>query len=202
MVPAAFEDVQRADHVAVHVDVRVLDRVAHAGLGAEVNHPVEALRPEQGLHTLAIGQVEEHEAEAQLLRAIVTVPQLREEVRDLLSLTDALTDPVNARLAGAVVASGDLTGRALFEAVAKLEPDVADELSEWLVDVADRESVLDTFAETVGRIKEFALRRQILRVQANMQAMDPVKDAIAYDDMFRQVAALTKELQALRSRIE
>ncbi len=141
-------------------------------------------------------------AEATLLRAIVILPELREQVRDLLADGDAFTDPVNTRLVAAIVAAGVATGRNLFESVAASEPELADELSAWLVDAADRDEVLATFAETVARIKEFALRRQILRVQGQMQALDPVKDAAAYDDMFRKVAALTKDLQTLRSSIE
>jgi DNA primase len=141
-------------------------------------------------------------AEDELLRAIVILPELREEVRELLSIDDVLTDPVNARLAAAVVASDVATGRNLYESVAATEPGLADELSAWLVGAVSREDVLATFPETVSRIKEFALRRQILRVQAGMQAMDPVKDPAGYDDMFRKVAALQQKLGVLRSKME
>jgi len=138
-------------------------------------------------------------AEAELLRHLVVAPELREQVRDLLSVEDALTDPVNARLAAAIVAAGEATGRKLYEAVERSEPGLAEELTEWLVDAPERDSVLGTFAETVSRIKEFALRRQILRVQARMQAMDPVKDAQGYDELFREVASLRKQLETLRT---
>jgi hypothetical protein len=47
VVAAAFEDVGEADQVAVDVGVRVLQRVAHAGLGGEVDHAVELLGGEQ-----------------------------------------------------------------------------------------------------------------------------------------------------------
>ncbi|MDO8916114.1 MAG: DNA primase [Coriobacteriia bacterium] len=138
-------------------------------------------------------------AEDALLRSLVVAPELREEVRDLLSIEDALTDPVNARLAAAIVAAGDATGKGLYEAVARSEPELVEELTAWLVDAPSRESVLGTFAETVSRIKGFALRRQILRVQACMQGTDPVKDPQAYDDMFRQVASLQSQLETLRA---
>jgi DNA primase len=141
-------------------------------------------------------------AEEQLLRAIVILPELREEVRELLCEEDALTDPVNARLAAAVVASGPATGRNLYDSVAAGDPALADELSAWLVGAVEREAVLATFAQTVARIKEFALRRQILRVQGQMQATDPVKDPATYDELFRKVAALQQQLGILRSRIE
>lgn len=138
-------------------------------------------------------------AEDALLRSLVVAPELREEVRDLLATEDALTDPVNARLAAAVVAAGDAMGKKLYDAVARSEPELVEELTAWLVDPPSRESVLARFAETVSRIKELALRRQILRVQASMQGTDPLKDPAQYDDMFRQVASLRAQLETLRA---
>ena len=46
-VPAGLENVREADEVAVDVGLRVGQRVAHAGLGREVNDLVEALTGEQ-----------------------------------------------------------------------------------------------------------------------------------------------------------
>ena len=43
VVPASLEDVRGADHVAVDVGEWILDRIAHAGLGAEVDHALELL---------------------------------------------------------------------------------------------------------------------------------------------------------------
>ncbi len=138
-------------------------------------------------------------AELELLRAIVVVPDLREEVRELLADEDALTDPANVRLGNAVVSAGGAVGMKLFEAVAAVEPELAEELSAWLVDTPGRDAVVETFRETLSRIKEFALRRQILRAQGQMQSTDATKDPKAYDDMFRQVAALRKQLETLRA---
>jgi DNA primase len=138
-------------------------------------------------------------AEDALLRSLVVAPELREEVRDLLSTGDALTDPVNARLAAAVVAAGGATGNKLYDAVARSEPELVEELTAWIVDAPSRESVLGSFEQTVGRIKELALRRQILRVQASMQATDPVKDPEQYDESFRQAASLRSQLETLRA---
>ena len=66
VVAAAFEDVQEADDVAVDVDVRILDRIAHAGLRREVDDAAEFLGRKQRLHAAAIGQVELYEAEIPL----------------------------------------------------------------------------------------------------------------------------------------
>ena len=36
-VPAAFQDVEEADEIGVDIGVRILQRVAHAGLGRQVH---------------------------------------------------------------------------------------------------------------------------------------------------------------------
>ena len=107
-------------------------------------------------------------------------------------MEDALTDAANVRLAKAVVSAGTAKGRALFEAVRASEPELADELSEWLVGDEGVDAAVANFPETLSRLKEFALRRQILRLQARMNALDAVKDSQETDDIFRQVAALSR----------
>jgi len=47
VVPAGFEDVVETDDVALYVDVGVVDAVAHAGLGGEIDHHVELVFLEQ-----------------------------------------------------------------------------------------------------------------------------------------------------------
>ena len=55
---------QKADQVAVHVRVWVLDRVADAGLGRQVDHVLEHVGLEHGLHSDFVSQVELDELEA------------------------------------------------------------------------------------------------------------------------------------------
>src|SRR3546814_7843456 len=52
VVAAGLEDVHEADDVGVDVGVRVLERVAYAGLGGEVDHPLRLERSEE--HTSEI----------------------------------------------------------------------------------------------------------------------------------------------------
>src|SRR3546814_4819012 len=59
VVAAGLEDVHEADDVGVDVGVRVLERVAHAGLGGEVDHP---LRLEVGEGRVERGAVLERRA--------------------------------------------------------------------------------------------------------------------------------------------
>jgi DNA primase len=138
-------------------------------------------------------------AEHELLRLLVVAPELRAEARDLLDMEDALADAVNTRLASAILAAGDAEGTALFTSVSASEPELKDYLSEWLVEDDDREARVSIFRETLGRLKEFALRRQILRLQAEMNSLDAVKDQERFDDIFRIVAALRRDLEAVRS---
>ena len=64
VVAAGLKDVEEADEVALEVGTRVLDGVAHARLGGEVNHDVEAVLSEQALDEGGIAQVAANEGEA------------------------------------------------------------------------------------------------------------------------------------------
>lgn len=64
MVAACLKDVEEADEVALEVGARVLDGVAHARLGREVHHDVEAVLGEQALDERGVAQVAAHEGEA------------------------------------------------------------------------------------------------------------------------------------------
>jgi DNA primase len=141
----------------------------------------------------------ESRAEDALLRMAVAAPGTRAAVRELLALPDAFADPLNARIAAAITDAADAKGKALYEAVSVGDAEAAEALTAWLVDAPDEETATAGFAEAFIRIKEFALRRQILRLQADMQGIDPVKGSARYDDIFRQVAGLQKELDRLRA---
>ena len=66
VVPATFEHVERAGHVAVDVGLRILERVTHAGLRGEVNHARKFLAREQRLHAALVGEVHLHETKLRL----------------------------------------------------------------------------------------------------------------------------------------
>ncbi len=70
-VAAGLEDIDEADQVALHVGARILDGIAHAGLGRQMHH---ALRPEagkRGIHRGAVGE----------LGALMRVSGMRRELR-------------------------------------------------------------------------------------------------------------------------
>ena len=63
---AGFQKIDEAGDVAFHIGQRIFRGVAHAGLGGEMDDPVEAVLREAGLHRLLIGKifVNEHECRA------------------------------------------------------------------------------------------------------------------------------------------
>ena len=62
-VPATFEDIAESDQIGIDVTVRVVDGVAHAGLGGEIDHHVETVVPEQLRQCFPISHVDPPEAE-------------------------------------------------------------------------------------------------------------------------------------------
>ena len=56
--PRALEHGQEADHIGVDVALRVLDAVADAGLGPEVDDAARRMLGEQRPHAVAVGEVE------------------------------------------------------------------------------------------------------------------------------------------------
>ena len=138
-------------------------------------------------------------AEEELVRQLVSAPELRGRVRDLLSIDSALSDPANAMLAGAVVSSGNLTGKDLFAAVSARDRSAGEALSTYLVEPMDEAQALARFDETLARLTGFALQREIVRLQADMRNADSVKDSQGYDEMFRKAADLQRKLEELRA---
>lgn len=63
VVAAGLKHIEEADEVALEVGARVLDGVAHARLGREVHHDVEAVLGEQALDERGVTQVAAHEGE-------------------------------------------------------------------------------------------------------------------------------------------
>ena len=63
LVPAALEHVEEAREVGVEIGVRVLQRVAHAGLGGEMHHHLRPRGREQRRDRRPVGEVEPLEAE-------------------------------------------------------------------------------------------------------------------------------------------
>lgn len=146
-------------------------------------------------------------AEIELVRLLTLYPNFRtQQVRELLADGDAMSSPEAVTLASAVLDAGTLTGQELYTAVsAALGREAAEPLSAWLtgdedeVDDSGAGNVESTFRETVVRLKDFALRRQILTLQARMGSTDGTKDPAGYDELFRKIAMLRRSQELLRA---
>ena len=64
VVAAAFENIGETDDIALDVSVRILQGIANAGLGGQVDDLVELLVGKQLVHAGTVGHVELDEAEA------------------------------------------------------------------------------------------------------------------------------------------
>src|SRR5262245_44409283 len=67
VVPTSFQHVEKALEIGIDVSMRLLDRVAHAGLGREMNDGGEAMLRKQRSDCVAICQIGLHKREAAIL---------------------------------------------------------------------------------------------------------------------------------------
>jgi len=58
VVPAAFQHVEEAGHVAGHIDMRVGRGVPHAGLGGQIDHALGSMGGESLFHCRPVGQID------------------------------------------------------------------------------------------------------------------------------------------------
>jgi predicted nucleic acid-binding Zn-ribbon protein len=105
-------------------------------------------------------------------------------------------------IVAAAQALSDAPRETLAEIVSKLEgtqPQAARLLSAVAGEtVDDARSVID---ELTGRLREFDLRERIAAGQARLRNPEGFKDEKAYDDLFRDVSALMRELEELRRNL-
>lgn len=69
--------------------MRVLQGVAHAGLGGEMHHDLEAIALEQRLHPGTIGEIELQEGETMVLLEQIEPCMLERRVVILVQIVDA-----------------------------------------------------------------------------------------------------------------
>ncbi len=159
--------------------------------------PETEARPEAPV-VLAPVDDNQSRAERELLRTVAIAPSVRGEARELLS-EEFVLDAGRRTLLGWILDAGDAVRQELYERVAARDRNVAESLSEWLVDAPDVEQIEYAFREVSGRLKEFALERLILGKKAGLRALDAVKDQAEYDGLFREIVELERRRNALRS---
>src|SRR6516225_2278589 len=67
IVPASLQHVEKALEVGIDISMRMFDRVAHAGLGREMNDRRKALPRKERCNCLAIREIGLHKGEAAIL---------------------------------------------------------------------------------------------------------------------------------------
>ena len=67
VVTTALQQIKEAVHIAAHVSLRILNGIAHTGLGCQVDDLIKLPTTEQTVHPLTIG--DRHADEAAVLKA-------------------------------------------------------------------------------------------------------------------------------------
>ncbi len=67
IMPASFQNIEKANHIAVDVSTRVFDGIAHTRLRGKVNDNFRSVVREQPVHSLLISQISLDEGEAWIL---------------------------------------------------------------------------------------------------------------------------------------
>jgi len=138
-------------------------------------------------------------AEVELARVLAVAPHLRAQVRDLLDIDGSFSDPGMEMLVREIVDAGDASGAALFEAVARRDGDAAQRLSAYLVDALEPAAAEARFSEVLDRLMEFALKRELSRLQIEMRSKQSAGDRAGDDELFRKAADVQRRLAQLRA---
>ncbi|GAB4274852.1 MAG: DNA primase [Coriobacteriia bacterium] len=172
-----------------------------------VKAQVDKARPEVSLTSSDTGAVAEATpaaatdprflVERELARLAVVSPKVRVLAIDAL---DWISDETLKRLVGLLVDSDVLSGTDLWEALAPEVPELADEISGWIMDEPLTGDVESAFRDVMRRLKALELERRIKMIHARMQEMDPVKQKDEYDDAFREAAKLQHRLNRLKQQ--
>lgn len=138
--------------------------------------------------------------ERELLGALVSVRRLRPRARELL-VEGLFADEAHRAMAEIIEhADESMSPAALVGALEERVPGAAEVLSQASVlqdDGADADRVLDDLAR---RVKEFELERRIAVGKGRLREPEAFGDSAEYDELFREVSSLQRELDVLRRR--
>jgi DNA primase len=158
-----------------------------AAAPAEVSAPVSAADARQ------------IRAEVELLDLLVQTPRLRGRAQELLA-SELLTDPLHRAIAE-IIASAE-GGEEPADLVGRIEagvPGSAARLSGSSLDNVDDKEAETVEADLERSLKEMDLERRIRVESAWLGRNKALKDSSEYDEVFRKVSALQRELASLRS---
>ncbi|MNV85059.1 hypothetical protein D3C71_1789800 [compost metagenome] len=89
LLAAGLEDVEKADQVGLAIGAGVVQRIAHPGLGRQVDHLTERLAGEQLLKFARVGDVEGVEAEIGKAEQLLQARQLQLDAVVGIEVVDA-----------------------------------------------------------------------------------------------------------------
>lgn len=141
--------------------------------------------------------------ERTLLALLVREPRLRCKAQELLA-EDLLSDPEH-RVMAEEIARDESLGMSPSELIGRLEsrvPGVAAALSGAEENDDEKQSLDDVAYGLVRRLKEFDLERRITVGKARLKQAGSFKDDAEYDEVFREVSALQRALDALRRGVD
>lgn len=151
--------------------------------------------PPSGLPTEFTPQLR---AERDLLGLLVRVPRLRSRARNLLD-ADLLTHASHRRLAELIADAGiAVPAAALVGTLDGAVPGAAEELSSVLVEDGGVEEAEMLEADLERRLKELSFERRIAEGKARLKRPESFKDTAESDELFKEVALMQRELDALR----
>ncbi|MCL2503481.1 MAG: DNA primase [Coriobacteriia bacterium] len=136
--------------------------------------------------------------ELETLGMLAAHPRLRETARDLLKL-ELFSDERNRSIARVLMDAGSKAGAAevnglLFAHVpGAVEMLAASKLADCASVASD-----EVFVSLTRRLKEFALERRIAVGKAKLKHSGKLVSSAEYDDVFREVSLLQRELDVLR----
>jgi hypothetical protein len=116
VMAAAFEQVGKTNEIAVDVGARIRQRVAHAGLGGQMDDSFRLAACKQGRQALGVGKVQPLERESGQFRTLRQPRLLQRRVVVVVKVVDA-DDGVTAREQGAGRMQADEAGGAGHEDV-------------------------------------------------------------------------------------
>lgn len=136
--------------------------------------------------------------ERELLALLVGQPRLRGRARKLLA-DNLLSDPGHVRIAEVIADSDEsVTAAVLAGRIEAAVPGAAAELSGASATDSGVEEPEEIERDLVRHIKEFELERRIAAGKARLKRPESFKDSGEEDELFREVSALQRELDAIR----
>jgi DNA primase len=140
----------------------------------------------------------EAQVERDLLDLLVRMPRLRGRARFLLS-QNILTDPIHRAMAEVIAdAEPTVSAEALVSRLASEVPGSAEVLSGATLGEVAEEDAEAAERDMARKLKEFDLERRIAAGKVRLRQPGSLKDQAEYDDVFKSVSALQKELDEYR----